>query len=172
MEGRNQRLQLRACRVNIVAIQRIGFGVLLDDEVQPQIVVRDRSTTSAALRARGRRVDAHVLDDRQRLDGEAGAFEHRAQLIERPLDVRLRHSISGDDCENAGRTLGESLIGALQAHRRKTRPSTGSKPRDFLRKTGGEGQNRTVDTVIFSHVLYQLSYLAPEEFRAQKRRRS
>ena len=25
---------------------------------------------------------------------------------------------------------------------------------------GGEGQNRTVDTVIFSHVLYQLSYLA------------
>jgi hypothetical protein len=37
---------------------------------------------------------------------------------------------------------------------------------------GGEGQNRTVDTVIFSHVLYQLSYLAPEEFRAQKRRRS
>jgi hypothetical protein len=33
---------------------------------------------------------------------------------------------------------------------------------------GGEGQNRTVDTVIFSHVLYQLSYLAPEEFRAQK----
>jgi hypothetical protein len=36
MEGRNQRLQLRACRVNVVAIQRIGFGVLLDDEVQPQ----------------------------------------------------------------------------------------------------------------------------------------
>ncbi len=25
---------------------------------------------------------------------------------------------------------------------------------------GGQGQNRTVDTVIFSHVLYQLSYLA------------
>jgi hypothetical protein len=27
-------------------------------------------------------------------------------------------------------------------------------------KNGGEGRNRTVDTVIFSHVLYQLSYLA------------
>jgi hypothetical protein len=26
--------------------------------------------------------------------------------------------------------------------------------------SGGEGRNRTVDTVIFSHVLYQLSYLA------------
>lgn len=25
---------------------------------------------------------------------------------------------------------------------------------------GGQGQNRTADTVIFSHVLYQLSYLA------------
>ena len=24
---------------------------------------------------------------------------------------------------------------------------------------GGQGQNRTADTVIFSHVLYQLSYL-------------
>jgi hypothetical protein len=28
------------------------------------------------------------------------------------------------------------------------------------RKDGGQGQNRTADTVIFSHVLYQLSYLA------------
>ena len=26
-------------------------------------------------------------------------------------------------------------------------------------KVGAEGQNRTADTVIFSHVLYQLSYL-------------
>jgi hypothetical protein len=25
---------------------------------------------------------------------------------------------------------------------------------------GGQGRNRTTDTVIFSHVLYQLSYLA------------
>jgi hypothetical protein len=28
---------------------------------------------------------------------------------------------------------------------------------------GGQGRNRTSDTVIFSHVLYQLSYLAPQE---------
>jgi hypothetical protein len=27
---------------------------------------------------------------------------------------------------------------------------------------GAEGQNRTADTVIFSHVLYQLSYLGTE----------
>ena len=27
-------------------------------------------------------------------------------------------------------------------------------------RSGGQGQNRTADTVIFSHVLYQLSYLA------------
>ena len=29
--------------------------------------------------------------------------------------------------------------------------------------SSGQGQNRTADTVIFSHVLYQLSYLAPAE---------
>jgi hypothetical protein len=33
------------------------------------------------------------------------------------------------------------------------------------RGNGGQGQNRTADTVIFSHVLYQLSYLAIGESR-------
>jgi hypothetical protein len=28
---------------------------------------------------------------------------------------------------------------------------------------GAEGQNRTADTVIFSHVLYQLSYLGTQQ---------
>ena len=32
--------------------------------------------------------------------------------------------------------------------------------RDGGWKSGGEGQNRTVDTTIFSRMLYQLSYLA------------
>jgi hypothetical protein len=31
---------------------------------------------------------------------------------------------------------------------------------------GGEGQNRTVDTTIFSRMLYQLSYLATRERRS------
>ena len=31
----------------------------------------------------------------------------------------------------------------------------------IVRENGGEGQNRTVDTTIFSRMLYQLSYLAP-----------
>ena len=30
----------------------------------------------------------------------------------------------------------------------------------YARPTSGQGQNRTVDTTIFSRVLYQLSYLA------------
>lgn len=30
----------------------------------------------------------------------------------------------------------------------------------IVRESGGEGQNRTVDTTIFSRMLYQLSYLA------------
>ena len=31
-----------------------------------------------------------------------------------------------------------------------------------VRENGGEGQNRTVDTTIFSRMLYQLSYLAAD----------
>jgi hypothetical protein len=30
----------------------------------------------------------------------------------------------------------------------------------IVRENGGEGQNRTADTTIFSRMLYQLSYLA------------
>ena len=30
----------------------------------------------------------------------------------------------------------------------------------IVRESGGEGQNRTADTTIFSRMLYQLSYLA------------
>ena len=32
---------------------------------------------------------------------------------------------------------------------------------EFSKKSGGESQNRTDDTRIFSPLLYQLSYLAP-----------
>jgi hypothetical protein len=30
-------------------------------------------------------------------------------------------------------------------------------------EAGAQGRNRTTDTVIFSHVLYQLSYLGPQK---------
>ena len=48
----------------------------------------------------------------------------------------------------------------------------------IVREFGGEGQNRTVDTTIFSRMLYQLSYLATpgdrvrhgQETRARERR--
>ena len=32
----------------------------------------------------------------------------------------------------------------------------------------GQGQNRTADTMIFSHVLYQLSYLARKKTRPSR----
>lgn len=32
-------------------------------------------------------------------------------------------------------------------------------PRNLLKRNGAQGRDRTTDTVIFSHVLYQLSYL-------------
>jgi hypothetical protein len=34
-------------------------------------------------------------------------------------------------------------------------------------KNGAQGRNRTTDTVIFSHVLYQLSYLGASGRRAE-----
>ena len=34
---------------------------------------------------------------------------------------------------------------------------------------GAQGRNRTTDTVIFSHVLYQLSYLGPREGQRLRR---
>jgi hypothetical protein len=37
---------------------------------------------------------------------------------------------------------------------------TGALPIELRAYTSGQGQNRTADTMIFSHVLYQLSYLA------------
>ena len=33
------------------------------------------------------------------------------------------------------------------------------------RSVGAQGRNRTTDTMIFSHVLYQLSYLGAEPWR-------
>ena len=36
---------------------------------------------------------------------------------------------------------------------------------------GGEGQNRTVDTTIFSRMLYQLSYLATQDARGSSQER-
>jgi hypothetical protein len=38
--------------------------------------------------------------------------------------------------------------------------------------SGGEGQNRTVDTTIFSRMLYQLSYLATSKIGAQDEQKS
>ncbi len=35
----------------------------------------------------------------------------------------------------------------------------GERPDQPVRRSGAQGRNRTTDTVIFSHVLYQLSYL-------------
>ena len=43
--------------------------------------------------------------------------------------------------------------------RNLTVESRGGSDGSLLRGFGAEGQNRTGDTVIFSHVLYQLSYL-------------
>src|SRR4051794_5044638 len=40
------------------------------------------------------------------------------------------------------------------------------------KQDGAQGRNRTTDTVIFSHVLYQLSYLGAEPARERTERRA
>ena len=42
----------------------------------------------------------------------------------------------------------------------------------IVREIGGEGRNRTVDTTIFSRMLYQLSYLATEGNRSVEEQKS
>jgi hypothetical protein len=56
-------------------------------------------------------------------------------------------------------------VWTLPVHRRgSVHTETGGPPLrsgcQRMRGFGGQGRNRTSDTVIFSHVLYQLSYLA------------
>ena len=41
---------------------------------------------------------------------------------------------------------------------------------DFAGIYGAQGRNRTTDTVIFSHVLYQLSYLGIRGIAAKEKR--
>jgi hypothetical protein len=58
------------------------------------------------------------------------------------------------------------LVTLSVAHvRRESNPQppvleTGALPIELRTSSSGQGQNRTADTMIFSHVLYQLSYLA------------
>ena len=45
------------------------------------------------------------------------------------------------------------LLMSVRRHFKKLRRTA------FIQQDGAQGRNRTTDTVIFSHVLYQLSYL-------------
>jgi hypothetical protein len=60
---------------------------------------------------------------------------------------------SNENLERSG-TLSFERLSKVEVFRRKNRDS--SKTAD---PNGAQGRNRTTDTVIFSHVLYQLSYL-------------
>ena len=69
--------------------------------------------------------------------------------------------VSSQDLRDAGRKVGQAVAGTNAGTiDGSTAPSAKADCVKLLRFKGGEGQNRTVDTVIFSHVLYQLSYLA------------
>jgi hypothetical protein len=55
------------------------------------------------------------------------------------------------------------LLGSVEESGSKRGKSRGKSKPDLRR--GAQGRNRTTDTVIFSHVLYQLSYLGAETCR-------
>ena len=52
-----------------------------------------------------------------------------------------------------------TISGTIGPIRAELHPAKVVNGRVVSELTGAEGQNRTADTVIFSHVLYQLSYL-------------
>jgi hypothetical protein len=104
------------------------------------------------------------------------------QELERKLIPRLTRPVfdrydvtSEEDRAEASRKL-QALAGTVagavtqsDAEALKTSLTKSVKPKKL---NGGEGQNRTVDTTIFSRMLYQLSYLATPEDRVQHKRTS
>ena len=83
-----------------------------------------------------------------------------------------RLSYASTACRPAALVLSKSrpaVSGSLEQVRRESNPQppvleTGALPIELLTydPQGGQGGNRTPDTTIFSRVLYQLSYLAPQ----------
>src|SRR5262249_14718395 len=74
-----------------------------------------------------------------------------------PIDSRINQTTACRWAENAFETVPMSAV---------CQPATASPLAvleifQIVREKGGEGQNRTADTTIFSRMLYQLSYLAP-----------
>ncbi len=65
--------------------------------------------------------------------------------------------VSEADLRENVKKLAGTIAGTIDAPEPKRATGTSG----FGRKVGGQGRDRTADTVIFSHVLYQLSYLAP-----------
>ncbi len=72
--------------------------------------------------------------------------------------------VSESDLTDAAVKL-NALTGTMAGTNSIAPPASAIKVGGLLRKRGAEGQNRTGDTVIFSHVLYQLSYLGTPERR-------
>ena len=66
--------------------------------------------------------------------------------------------VSETDLAEASRKL-DALTGTISGTIAAPRVPASATTRQLVWKYGAEGQNRTADTVIFSHVLYQLSYL-------------
>ena len=69
----------------------------------------------------------------------------------RGADVRSR----GRSLRRAVRKAGPSLVTSIAL----VRPALGVAGDGVNEEGGAQGRDRTTDTVIFSHVLYQLSYL-------------
>jgi hypothetical protein len=63
------------------------------------------------------------------------------------------------DAERKLNTHMGTISGTIRPIATDLRPARVANSNDENQLDGAEGQNRTADTVIFSHVLYQLSYL-------------
>jgi hypothetical protein len=88
---------------------------------------------------------------------------HRTRSVFDRYDI-----VSESDLTDAALKL-NALTGTTTGTSAIAPPASAIKIGGLSKETGAEGQNRTADTVIFSHVLYQLSYLGTPGARKDHR---
>src|SRR5262245_5041792 len=130
----------------------------------------EKSFRAAMGRAQSARTDRHPLPGRVSAKGPAdpllpSRLANRVQARRRsgPHSVFDRYAIvSESDLTEAGLKLNDfmgTISGTIGTIRAEVHPPRAVNDGVINHLNGAEGQNRTADTVIFSHVLYQLSYL-------------
>jgi hypothetical protein len=108
---------------------------------------------------------ANVTTTQRYMNARANSQAESMRQARQRIESRINQTTTRRWAENA---FEAHRLSAICQPSRSWRPTT---PETFqiVRENGGEGRNRTVDTTIFSRMLYQLSYLATRGMRVQRR---